>query len=281
MSRVFVTGASSALGQTVVELLAQRHHIVALQHRTEVVGAHEIVVGSIGDVAAYRTAAMSCDVVVHLAAVTHAAQVADYDRANVQGTASLLSACRPDAHIVFVSSRAAVPGGGAYSESKRNGEQLVRAHRHDSTILRVGEVVAPGADEGLAKLLMLARSRRLLIDLRAKPPITFAPISLEAAAHCVAVSVDRRPDGVIVVAGADAVSTRDIQAAIGDVGRRPWRVPVPVAFLRFLRPLLAPRFFAADQIERLVVEKPVADRHRLAELGIESQSLSELIATLA
>ena len=93
---ILVTGASSAIGTRVVEQLrGQGRAVRALVRRRPVANADESVAGDLGDASTLDAAVDGADVVVHLAAVTHARRSRDYVEANVRGTQRLLdAACR-------------------------------------------------------------------------------------------------------------------------------------------------------------------------------------------
>ena len=117
--RIFITGAGSRLGRRLCALL-EPHTLIALRHRAAVPERARAVPGALERPETYRAALAGADAVVHLAAVTHAQRREKYFRINVRGTRALAEAAAAAdvGHFVFVSSRAAGAGGGAYSESK-------------------------------------------------------------------------------------------------------------------------------------------------------------------
>lgn len=76
--------------------------------------------------------------VVHLAAVTHSNREENYFKVNKEGTKNLLDACNRNGvkRFIYVSSRAAHPKGGGYSESKFQAEELVKSSGLSRIILR-------------------------------------------------------------------------------------------------------------------------------------------------
>jgi 2-alkyl-3-oxoalkanoate reductase len=168
--RVLLTGATGFVGRHVAEAFAHaRIHVRALarspgraRHLAEL--GFDIIQGSLEDESILAAACREVDVVVHLAAVTHARSPAEYDRVNVTGTANLLrAALAAPAHprrFVYLSSLAAVgpcvdgraPRADeeprpltAYGRSKLAGERLVReaADRIEAAILRAPAVYGP------------------------------------------------------------------------------------------------------------------------------------------
>ncbi len=282
MTRIFVTGGGSTLGAAVIGLIAEKHHVVALRHRSEVAQAYEIVDGDIARRGDYVDSLRSCERVLHLAALTHAVDPCDYHRTNLDATRVLVEACRDGQHFVFVSSRAAVGGGGAYGESKLAAEAVVAERFASASILRLGEVVAIGSDEGISSLLRLAATRRVVLDLRSRPEVTYAPISLPAAATAIASAIESEHAGTVTVSATEHVTARMLQQSFRRAGHRCMRLPIPVALLRASGCVLAPRFFVVDQLDRLGVPKRVATVAELARLGVDPPVLDEIVtATLA
>ena len=155
-----VTGGSGFLGSHVVDAALRRgHRVRSLDTRPSPwPGRAEELVGDVRDADAVAAAVAGADAVVHLAAIADlAAANADPDLAtavNVDGTSTVLTACRDagvprllHASSVYVHARA----GGAYRDSKRRAEALVRAtDRPTSTVLRFGSLYGPRADAGNA-----------------------------------------------------------------------------------------------------------------------------------
>ncbi|MET0932339.1 MAG: NAD-dependent epimerase/dehydratase family protein, partial [Mycetocola sp.] len=106
--RVLVTGASGLLGRAVAdELIAAGHEVRCFQRRPSRVAGASDSLGSVTDPDAVARAVSGQDAVVHLAAkVSLAGDPADFDRVNVDGTRTLLSAARSTgvARFVYVSS---------------------------------------------------------------------------------------------------------------------------------------------------------------------------------
>lgn len=117
--RALVTGAGGFLGGAIARaLLAQGHAVVALQRgdapALRALGA-VVCRADLGDADAVLAAAAGCDVVFHVAAKAgHWGTLAEYQRANVDGTAHVLSACRQQGigRLVYTSTPSVVHSGG-------------------------------------------------------------------------------------------------------------------------------------------------------------------------
>src|SRR5687767_15101803 len=93
--KVLVTGASGLLGRTTAELLLARgDEVTVMQRRPAGLGCREVL-GDVADADAVGRAVRRQDAVLHLAARVDVVGPRDaYERANVQGTGTLVSAAR-------------------------------------------------------------------------------------------------------------------------------------------------------------------------------------------
>lgn len=232
--RVAVTGASGFVGGAVVaDAVARGHEVLALSRRpVELPGAEwrrwDLTEGPLTD-------APEVDVVVHAAArVGERGSWAQFERANVAGTAAVLDAF-PGARLVHVSSGSVydpyiptVDGRedeapvarylGSYAASKAAAERLVRerapGHAGGAVILRPHAVYGPGDTTLLPRIESAVRGRRLVLpgDGRVRQSLTHVGnlvAAVRAAGH---VDLDARDGGVLVanVADAEPVALRDV-----------------------------------------------------------------------
>jgi nucleoside-diphosphate-sugar epimerase len=157
--------------------------VCVLQRRPSGLACHEVL-GDVADPTAVRRAARGRDVVVHLAAkVDVVGPWADYHRANVEGTRTVVAACRSEGvgRLVHVSSPSVAHAGrplmgvgaeaadperarGHYARSKAVAEQLALAA--DCSLLAVlvvrpHLVWGPGDTQLVARIVARARAGRL------------------------------------------------------------------------------------------------------------------------
>lgn len=147
--RVLVTGASGLLGGGVAKALADRgDDVTVLQRRPSQLGVREVL-GDITDPAAVAHAVQGCDAVVHLAAkVNVTGKWSDYQRINVQGTETLLAACR-DANVsrmVFVSSPSVAHAGSSLVGAGAGAADPAHARGHYARSKAMAELLALGAN---------------------------------------------------------------------------------------------------------------------------------------
>jgi nucleoside-diphosphate-sugar epimerase len=165
-----ITGATGFVGSATLDhALAEGHRVRALTRRSQAPRAGvEWIAGTLADEVALVRLAEGADAVIHIAGLTNTPDLADFTRANVDGTARMIGAARATrtARFVFVSSLAArEPQLSAYGASKAEAEALVEASSGiaggvaglDWTIVRPPAVYGPRDRD----MLDLFRSARL------------------------------------------------------------------------------------------------------------------------
>ncbi len=239
------------------------------------------------------------DAVLHLAAITHSADPALYDRTNRLGTANVLAAAEAAGarRFVHVSTRAIDPRGGAYSRSKAAAEALVAASPLAWTILRPAEVYGAGGSEGIDRLIASIASRPLvpifpIVPIIAARAARVAPLHVDDAVEAMARALleDVAIGRVYTLAGPEEMSYGELAARIarhvsGRLGAHRLLVPVPLPLLAaaawaMRRAGLAPPL-VPDQIPRLLAAKSADIAAAAADLGFAPRTLEAGLAGLA
>jgi len=185
-----VTGATGAIGPSVVDALAGTFQVRTLTRRPPPPGLFRVAVaaleGDVSDVATVRRAAEGARAIVHLAALLHVVDPphsmrAEYERVNVGGTAAVMDAAKTEgvSRVVLLST-IAVYGNQPqvllnedspthpdtfYGETKLQAEHVALAARGDdgrrlSTVLRSAAVYGPSVKGNYQRLVRaLARHR--------------------------------------------------------------------------------------------------------------------------
>lgn len=184
--KVLVTGASGLLGRTTAQALIDRgDEVCVLQRRSAGLACREVL-GDVADPTVVQTAAAGQDAVVHLAAkVDVVGRWPDYVNANIDGTRTVVDACRAKgvARLVHVSSPSVAHGGrplvgvaaeaadperarGHYARSKAFAEQLALAADSSGLavlVVRPHLVWGPGDTQLVARIVARARAGKLAV----------------------------------------------------------------------------------------------------------------------
>ncbi|MCZ2839363.1 NAD-dependent epimerase/dehydratase family protein [Modestobacter sp. VKM Ac-2985] len=156
--RVLVTGASGMLGRAMVQgLLDRGEEVTVLQRRPAGLPCREVR-GDVADPAVVARAVAGQDAVVHLAAkVDVTGRWAEYARANIEGTRTVVDACRQAAvgRLVHVSSPSVAHGGSALVGVGAQPADPARARGHYSRSKAVAEQLALAADDAALAVLVV------------------------------------------------------------------------------------------------------------------------------
>jgi uncharacterized protein YbjT (DUF2867 family) len=248
---VLVTGATGFLGRRVVrELLDRGHRVRALVHTPgrEALfpqGAVTVHQGSVSRPESLAAACRGADAVVHLVAIIRQRKGASFDGVNRQGTANLVAAIKEanrDAtaagggvrklvhvSVIGAADNPAIP----YLHSKWQGEQAVAAGGLPYTILRPSLLFGEG-DEFLNTLAGLVRVFPV-VPVVGSGRNRFQPIAAEDVARCVALALERPDlDGqTLEIGGPQELSYLEVLRLVArTLGKRRWRVNLPVWFMR-------------------------------------------------
>jgi nucleoside-diphosphate-sugar epimerase len=202
MMRILVTGASSPLAVGVIrQLLLQNDvEIWCGRHRKDVPlndpRLHVIDLDLESDL---RGALSRFDMVIHFAGVTHADDEQQYWRVNLEGTRRLAEAVHADGcrRFVYISTRCATHGSGAYGESKLAAEQELQKLEWESLlIIRPAEIYGGGGNEGIDRMLAVARRWRMVPALFGHSNLLFAPMHVDDFTKLTAELIQQHNSGV-------------------------------------------------------------------------------------
>lgn len=279
---VFVTGGSSTLGQRVLRRLTSHFHVLAVVHRhnVEIPDAEiELLRGGLEETVRDPQPLQRAQVVLHMAAVTHTDDPAEYFHVNTELTKQLMSACNASQHFIYVSTICAHPDGGAYGRSKWLAEEAIRGSRLDYTIIRPSEIYGSKDAEGIDALIAVARKVHILPDFRCGGSIKYAPISTQEAADFIAeAAIYRRETGQTYTLCADRLYTApEMARALRNSVRPLFVIPVPITMLRAAKALRLPMPFKRDQIDRLVLPKTYDSTLARRDYDFQAQSFIDYL----
>lgn len=265
--RILVTGASSPLAVGVLRqlLLNSDLELWCARHRTDIPledpRLHVIDMDLESDVSA-DLEDTHFDLVVHFAGVTHASDEKQYWNVNLEGTVRLAEATRANGcrRFVYISTRCATHGSGAYGESKLAAEhELQKLEWSSLLIIRPAEVYGSGSNEGIDRMLTTGRSWRLVPALFGHANLLFAPLHVDDFSALVAELIQQHRNGVRIetVCGPEDLSGMTLAYRIG---KRYRAVPLPLWWPAVAVGLIALQKLGVaivkpDQLTRLVGEK--------------------------
>jgi nucleoside-diphosphate-sugar epimerase len=204
MMRILVTGASSPLAVGVLRqlLLNSDVELWCGRHQKEIPivdpRLHVIDLDLASDLR--RTLVQTrFDQVIHFAGVTHASDEQQYWNINVEGTVRLARAVHENGcrRFVYISTRCATQGSGAYGESKLAAEQELQNFEWQSLlIIRPAEIYGSGSNEGIDRMLAMARRWRIVPALFGHANLQFAPMHVDDFSRLAAELIEQHQQGV-------------------------------------------------------------------------------------
>ena len=265
--RILVTGASSPLAVGVLRqlLLNSDWEFWCGRHRKDIPLTDSRVHVIDLDLESDLSGAVSrtqFDMVIHFAGVTHASDEAQYWKVNLDGTVRLAEAVRANGcrRFVYISTRCATHGSGAYGESKLAAEQeLQKLEWKSLLIIRPAEIYGSGSDEGIDRMLAVGRKWRIVPALFGHSNLLFAPMHVDDFSKLAAQLIQQHDNGVRIVnvCGPEDLSGMELASRIG---KRYRALPLPMwwpAVAVGLKALHKLGFAVVkpDQLTRLIGEK--------------------------
>jgi nucleoside-diphosphate-sugar epimerase len=202
--RILVTGASSPLAVGVMRqlLLHSDAELWCGRHRKDIPLADPRLRVIDLDLESDLTASLSrthFDMVIHFAGVTHASDEQQYWNVNLEGTRRLAHATHENGcrRFVYISTRCATRGSGAYGESKLAAEQELQKLEWESLlIIRPAEIYGAGGNEGIDRMLALARRWHVIPALFGQHNLLFAPMHVDDFTRLAAERIQQHRHGV-------------------------------------------------------------------------------------
>ena len=265
--RILVTGASSPLAAGVLRRLLSNSdaEIWCGRHRSEIPLVDprlRLIDLDLESDLREALAGINFDVVLHFAGVTHASDEQRYWKVNLDGTIRLAATVRENGcqRFVYISTRCATRGSGAYGESKLAAEEQLRKLEWKSLlIIRPAEVYGSGGNEGIDRMLTVARRRHVVPALFGHSNQMFSPLHVDDFSRVVAELIQQHDSGLRIetVCGPEDLSGLDFAWRIA---KHYLAVPLPVwwpAVVVCLKALqkLGLEIVKPDQLQRLTSEK--------------------------
>jgi len=234
--RILVTGASSPLAVGVLRylLLNEDVELWCGRHRKDIPISdprlHMIDLDLASDDISEALSQTHFDLVVHFAGVTHDADEQQYWKINLEGTTRLARAVHKNGcrRFVYISTRCATRGSGAYGESKLAAEQELQKFDWESLlIIRPAEIYGGDSNEGIDRMLSIARRWHVVPALFGHSKLRFAPMHVDDFTHLAAELIQQHQSGTRIetVCGPEDLNGIDLALRIG---KRYRALPLPL-----------------------------------------------------
>jgi nucleoside-diphosphate-sugar epimerase len=202
------------------------------------------------------------DQVIHYAGVTHAADEQQYWKINLEGTVRLAEAVRRNGcrRFVYISTRCATRGSGAYGESKLAAEQALQKLEWESLlIIRPAEIYGGNSNEGIDRMLATGRRWRIVPAFFGHANLLFAPMHVEDFTKLTTELIQEHQAGLKIETVCGPEDLNGIELALR-ISKRHRAVPLPMwwpAVSITLKALhkIGIAIVKPDQLTRLIGEK--------------------------
>ena len=265
--RILVTGASSPLAVGVLRqlLLNSDLELWCARHRNDIPITDQRLHVIDLDLESELGEALSrthFDLVIHFAGVTHASDEEQYWKVNLEGTVRLAEAVHANGcrRFVYISTRCATQGSGAYGESKLAAEQELQKFEWESLlIIRPAEIYGGESNEGIDRMLAVARRWRIVPALFGHRNLLFAPMHVDDFTRLASEIIKQQHEGIRIE---NMCGPEDLNGMVlaSRIGKRYRAVPLPLywpAVVVGLKALhkIGISIVKPDQLMRLIGEK--------------------------
>jgi nucleoside-diphosphate-sugar epimerase len=278
--KLFITGASSFLSGKLVNILKDNYDIILLEHRKPLDHQKEdgikTVRGSLENISEWENNLSGVDAIIHLAGITHSKNVSLYKKINTEGTRGLIYASKKYGvkQFIFISTSAVGENCGAYGESKKEAEKILKESGLVYTILRVGPSYNDTFDgkEGLAGLVKFAQISPLLPYLNDNS-VKFSPIHRDDVIKSITSTVNNKNSFLktYTLSGPENLSTKEVFFRVLGVNKtKKLLVPIPMFVFKIIFYLFSGviKKLVPDQMERMISKKEPLSANVLTDLGV-------------
>jgi NADH dehydrogenase len=280
MKKIFITGASSFLGETLINSLKNSYEILLLEHNRNINNQKDknikIINGGLENIDKWKNNLSTIDVVIHLAAITHSKDTDLYEKINAKGTADLVSESERQGvkRFIFISTRAIGECCGSYGISKKKAEEYLKKSTLIYTILRVGETYEERFEskEGLGNLVDFIKKSPVVPYLFDKN-ITLSPIHRDDVVNSIVASIDNKLTyfKTYNIAGPEILSFKEVIDRITKYYKlNRLFIPIPTILAKSIFYILWKflGLLTPDQLERLLCKKELLSKEVISELRV-------------
>jgi NADH dehydrogenase len=210
-------------------------------------GACRAVIGDLLDAATYSSALEGTDTVIHLAAATGRASPAEFERINVEGTRTLVNACkaakvRRFLHVSTIAAGYRDQRYSAYARTKTESEAIVKNSGLDVAILR--PTIVLGEQSPIWLTLMKIAGLPVVPLPQGNKPVVVQPIHVDDVVRGIEriVETGRFDNETLDLGGPSPLLLSSFISVIhkAKTGKTSKIVPIPLAPVRMLLALVEP-----------------------------------------
>ncbi|MFC1517404.1 NAD-dependent epimerase/dehydratase family protein [Candidatus Margulisiibacteriota bacterium] len=289
--KLFITGATGGLGKKLIPKLNSETYDLTLlsidqadpfkQKNAKIITADLLAPEK------YQEYLTDIDTLIHFAAVTHTNDEKLYYRINTEGTRLLVKAAQKAkvGRFIFISTRAIGEKGGAYSNSKRLAEEIVKNSGLLWTIVRPAEVYGVTEGEAITKLIKNIK-KMPIIPIIGKGNYKIAPVYIDDVINAL-LKIIKNNDlvgKIYTLAGPNEFSYLEFVNKVLEIKKtRKIKVKIPLHLLRliaFMCALLRIKNppLVKDQLPRLIIEKSADISLAKQDLDYEPAAIDQFIS---
>jgi nucleoside-diphosphate-sugar epimerase len=256
------------------------------KHDSQNQGHIHIVTADLLDTEAYRDCLQDTDLIIHMAALTHTNKKQDYYRINTEGTRRLVELAKENnvQRFIFLSTRAIAKEGGAYSDSKRLAENIVKKSGLNWLIIRPAEIYGINGGEAITKLV-LSIEKMVFVPIISTGQYRITPVHINDVVSALIRAIENKDlkNRIYTLAGPEDFAYKEFVDLISKIKKKKRiKIHLPILSLRIVAHILAMLkikrpFIVRDQIPRLIIRKSSDISAAQADLDFHPQKISQFI----
>ncbi len=232
-----LTGASGFLGRYLARELSSSYKIRMISHHKVLVkGISEYNAGDLKDPSFLEKALKGCQVVVHCAAVTNAADPALWE-VNVNYTRRLVETAKRVGvkRFVYISTEnVTYHCKDPYTQSKEEAERVVLQHFPQALIMRPS-LIFGGEDKRYLGIFVKAIHSLPVVPVFPRSSCTLQPIHVEDVSKLVYQGLKLDKKGIFTLVGSEPMSFAEVGKMLAKyVGKKRYFLPVPRFMVKFV-----------------------------------------------
>jgi len=282
---IFVTGASGFIGRELVKRLSEEGmEVVALIRKPDPFLKVKKVIGDLSNKELLNKSLKGADIVVHLAALVNSADKREMHESNVISTRNILEASKKNKVKRFVFFSSAVITSkilGIYSDSKLEGERLVRKSGLAYTIVRPSLLYGRADNKNFGGMINLIRKLPVVPIVGtgcAKTQPVYIDNVIDATYKII--RSEKAKNKEYFIAGPDALTLNDMVDMVAEnLGLKRIKLHIPILIMRiivfFYERIKKNPTIISEQIKRMDEDKTYDISNAKRDLGYKPISFEQ------